>query len=365
MTWKQLLKLSQSNAIFIEGIPDVFMKSVYAAQLVLWDKCSHLLDNLETDNGQISNSRKNRKLIAAFALIYDQFRQDEITPIMDNLLGYANKVLHNNFNYYDSMLNFDQEFAQADNANFDTFDSSEDPYQEKDFMQALTDATESINFRLGLTSSGVLIVGAYLFNLFHDKTVINDITQSVYKGMISGTPLTDMKTNLKLDVIGDTEMLPNENVEVTPKEAKAKTPKAKTELPKEQVPKNGPPKKEKVIKNGLLGKVWSPVANDVFTQVDRTASTVIANATDLKYFIYSGTIVKASRGFCIERCNKAYSTDEAKDWINASPGPIAVDAETYDPVIDCGGVNCRHTCMFISSELYKVLVDKGSDLIPV
>ena len=331
MKWKDLYNLSQSNAIFIEGIPDVFMKTVYAAQLTLWDKCVNLIDNLETENGEISNSRKNRKLIASFSLIYDQFRQDEITPIIDDLLGYSNTVLHNNFNYYDTMLNFDQEFA-ASNQDFDTFDSSGDPYQEKDFMQALTDSTESINFRLGLTAAGMLIAGGYLYNLFRDNTVSTSITQSVYKGMISGTPLNDLKTNLQSDVLGETEQLPNED--------------------------------EKVTKNGLLGKVWSPVANDVFTQVDRTASTVISNATDLKYFIYSGTIVAKSRGFCIERCNKAYSTDEAKDWINASPGPIAVDPETYDPVISMGGINCRHSAMFISNELYKVLVDKGSDLIP-
>lgn len=354
MTWKQLLKLSQSNAIFIEGIPDVFMKSVYAAQLTLWAGCEILLDNLETEKGEISNSKKNRKLIAAFAATYELFRQSTINKVIDDLLGYSNTVLHNNFNYYDSMLNFDQEFAEADSHDFNNFDSTGDRYKEKDFMQALSDATESINFRLGLTSAGVLITGGYLFNLYHDQSVNTYITQAVYKGMISGTPLTDMKTNLKSDVIGETEMLPDESQAVTAKEAKAKTPKAKSELPK----------KEQVTKNGLLGKVYSPVANDVFTQVDRTASKVISNATDLKYFIYSGTIVRNSRGFCIERCNKAYSVEEAQDWINASPGPIAVDPETYDPVIDAGGIFCRHTCMFISSELYKVLVDKGSDLIP-
>lgn len=354
MKWKDVLKLSQSNAIFIEGIPDVFMKSVYAAQLTLWATCETLLDKLDTENGEISNSKKNRKLIAAFAATYELFRQSTINTVIDDLLGYSNTVLHNNFNYYDSMLNFDQEFAQANNPNFDTFDSTGDPHQEKSFMQALTDAIESINFRLGITSAGVLITGGYLFNLYRDQTVNTYITQSVYKGMISGTPLTDMKTNLKSDVIGETELLPDESQVVTAKEAKAKTPKAKSELPK----------KEQVTKNGLLGKVYSPVANDVFTQVDRTASTVIANATDLKYFIYSGTIRKNSRAFCIERCNKVYDTEEAKDWVNASPGPIAIDPETYDPVIDCGGINCYHTCMFISSELYKVLVDKGSDLIP-
>lgn len=331
MIWKDLYKLSQSNAIFIEGIPDVFMKSVYAAQLTLWATCETLLDKLDTENGDISNSKKNRKLIAAFAATYELFRQSAINTVIDDLLGYSNTVLHNNFNYYDSMLNFDQEFA-ASSDNFDTFDSSGDPYQEKSFMQALTDATESINFRLGLTSAGILITGGYLYNLYRDTTVPTAITQSIYKGMISGTPLTDMKTTLQSDVVGETEQLPNEE--------------------------------EKVTKNGLIGKVWSPVANDVFTQVDRTASTVIANATDLKYFIYSGTIRKNSRAFCIERCNKVYDTEEAKDWVNASPGPIAIDPETYDPVIDCGGINCYHTCMFISSELYKVLVDQGSDLIP-
>jgi hypothetical protein len=331
MTWKQLLKLSQSNAIFIEGIPDVFMKTVYAAQLTLWDKCVTLMDNLETENGEISNSKKNRKLIAAFQSTYDQFRQDEITPIIDDLLGYSNTVLHNNFNYYDTMLNFDQEFVQADNPDFNTFDSTGDPYQEKDFMQALTDSTESINFRLGLTAAGVLIVGGYLYNLFRDNTVSTSITQSVYKGMISGTPLSDLKTTLQSDVLGETEQLPNEE--------------------------------EKVTKNGLLGKVWSPVANDVFTQVDRTASTVISNATDLKYFIYSGTIIATSRAFCILKCNKVFSTEDAKHWINEDPGPI-FDKETYEPLIDLGGYRCRHSLMYISNELYKVLVDKGSDLIP-
>ena len=356
MTLKQIIELSHSNAIFIEGIPDVFMKSVYAAQLVLWDKClDNLLDKLETEDGDITNSKKNRKLIAAFALVYESFRQTELTPVIDDLLGYSNTVMHQNFNYYDEMLNYDQEFTEAYNPNFETFDSSDKPFQSPDFMQALADTAQTINFRLGLTAAGELIIGGYLFNLYHDQTVNTYITQAVYKGMISGTPIADLKTNLKSDVIGETQMLPDENVEVTAKEAKAKTPGE---------PKAETPKKEQVTKNGLLGKVYSPVANDVFTQVDRTASKVISNGTDLKYFIYSGTIVKNSRGFCIERCNKAYSVEETTDWINASPGPIAVDAETYDPVIDCGGVNCRHTCMFISRELYKVLVDKGSDLIP-
>lgn len=365
MTLKQLIALSHSNAIFIEGIPDVFMKSVYAAQLVLWDICiTDLLDKLETENGEITNSKKNRKLIAAFALVYESFRQTELTPVIDDLLGYSNTVMHQNFNYYDEMLNYDKEFTEADNPNFETFDSSNKPFQSPDFMQALSDTAQTINFRLGLTAAGELIIGGYLFNLYHDQTVNTYITQAVYKGMISATPIADLKTNLKSDVIGETQMLPDENIEVTAKEAKSKTPKAKTPGAKTELVKAETTKKEQVTKNGLLGKVYSPVANDVFTQVDRTASKVISNGTDLKYFIYSGTIVKNSRGFCIERCNKAYSVDETTDWINASPGPIAVDAETYDAVIDCGGVNCRHTCMFISSELYKVLVDKGSDLIP-
>lgn len=363
MTFKQLLKLSQSNAIFIEGIPDVFMKSVYAAQLTLWGGCEILLDNLETEKGEISNSKKNRKLIAAFAATYEIFRQSTINKVIDDLLGYSNTVLHNNFNYYDSMLNYDQEFSGAENTNFDTFDSSSDPYQQKDFMQALSDATESINFRLGLTSAGVLITGGYLFNLYHDQTVNTYITQAVYKGMISGAPIADLKTNLKSDVVGETQMLPDENVEVTAKEAKAKTPKAKTPGTKTEPVKAETPKKEQVTKNGLLGKVYSPVANDVFTQVDRTASTVISNQIGLKYFVYSGTIVRNSRAFCIIHCNKVYSTDDAKGWINEDPAPI-FDKETYEPLQDLGGYRCRHSLMYISTDLYKVLSDKGSDLIP-
>lgn len=333
MTWKDLKKLAHSNAVFIEGIPDTFMRTVYAAQLTLYSLClDKLVDKLETENGEISNNSKNRKLIAAFSIIYETFRIDEIQPIVNEMVDNISEITQNNIDYYHSLFSFSEQFKDSDN--LDTFNSNDAFKVSQDLP--ITDVHQTINFRLGITEAGAIVSAGFLFNLYHDKSVVTEIQQSVYKGMITGSPITDLKDSLKSDIVGETEMIPDESGN----------------------------KIEKVTKNGMLGRVFSPVANDVFTQVDRTASTVISNAIDLKYFIYSGTVRKNSRAFCIPKCNKVFSTDDAKEWINEDPGPIAVDKDTYDPILQCGGINCYHICMFITDELYKVLKDQDSDLIP-
>lgn len=354
MTWKQLRELANSNALFIEGIPDTFMRTVYAAQLSLYSLCFDQLDKLETVDGEITNTSKNRKLIAGLAALYEIFRANEIQPIMNDMVDQVTEVTQNNTDYYYYLADFSSQFVDS-NEDLNTFNSSETFPTLPELDQAIKTVHDTINFRLGITIAGELIFGGFLFNLYHDKTVITNIQQSVYKGMITGDKLSDLKQIMKVDIIGETQMLPDENIQVSGSEAKAKTP---------TTPKSQTPQKEQVTKNGLLGRVFSPAANDVFAQVDRTASTVISDTLKLKYFIYSGTIVKNSRAFCILKCNKIFDVEEAKGWIDENPGPLGVNKDTYDPLLDCGGANCRHTLFYITDELYQVLKDKNSDLIP-
>jgi hypothetical protein len=101
--------------------------------------------------------------------------------------------------------------------------------------------------------------------------------------------------------------------------------------------------------DGRLKSYYRQYAYDTFNQVDATVNLQYAEALDLKYFIYAGSIIDTSRAFCIKRAGKTFSTEETKTWKNDPTLPGKSKAG-YNPLIDRGRWRCRHSIKYITDE---------------
>lgn len=90
--------------------------------------------------------------------------------------------------------------------------------------------------------------------------------------------------------------------------------------------------------------------SDLFDRYERTYSHNMAKEAGLDKARYSGGLMTTSRPFCVERQGKVFTREEIEAWASLSwqgkPG-------IYDPFVDLGGYNCRHTLDWVTDELAK------------
>lgn len=100
---------------------------------------------------------------------------------------------------------------------------------------------------------------------------------------------------------------------------------------------------------GMLERYWRTNSFDLYQRLDRTANLIYADRLGLDYAVYSGTLEEDSRPFCIERVNQVFSRPEIAGWEKLQfQGKPKIG---YDPFVDCGGFQCRHTLSWISDEI--------------
>ena len=99
-------------------------------------------------------------------------------------------------------------------------------------------------------------------------------------------------------------------------------------------------------KRGVVNKRIFNQISDTYTQIERAESKQFADRIGLTAFIYFGTKINTTRNFCRARAGKVFLISEAKEWQNIS---FAGKPINYNPVVDLGGYNCRHTANFITN----------------
>lgn len=107
--------------------------------------------------------------------------------------------------------------------------------------------------------------------------------------------------------------------------------------------------------DGFLQRYYRQYAYDSFNQVHEIENKRFADALELKYFIYQGSLIKTSRRFCIKRAGKVFTVQDTKTWKN---DPDLIDkktAQSYNPLIERGRYNCRHFLNYISNDLAQYL----------
>lgn len=185
-------------------------------------------------------------------------------------------------------------------------------------------AQNAMRSKIGI-DDGKLIKNGWMNNIINDSSVLNGAKDIVLKSVISQTKFPDAIKNVKDFMVGSEEA-------------------------------SGA--YEKYLKNSLY---------DIYQQYDAAYSQGIASSLGLKYFIYSGGLVKDSRDFCREHNGHVYSTKDAEKWGEWTPSksvnistfkqkniyeiPSYINFAGYNPLVDRGGYNCRHQISYISKEM--------------
>jgi hypothetical protein len=129
-----------------------------------------------------------------------------------------------------------------------------------------------------------------------------------------------------------------------------------------------------------LERQFQRYAYDLYQQYDAAYNLTLGNEFGFNYFIYQGGLVEDSRDFCAAHNNKVWSKEEAEKWSEWTPAegiypegyevkakniyevPSYMNYIGYDPLIDRGGFNCRHSLGWIADD---IAVDMRSKVMSV
>ena len=108
-------------------------------------------------------------------------------------------------------------------------------------------------------------------------------------------------------------------------------------------------------RDGALEKYYKQFAYDTFNETDAAINKHYADSLDLTWFIYQGGIIDTSRAFCRKRSGKVYNTEETEKWkcdpdLIGKPKGRRCD-DSYNPLIERGKFNCRHSIRYITADL--------------
>jgi hypothetical protein len=109
---------------------------------------------------------------------------------------------------------------------------------------------------------------------------------------------------------------------------------------------------------GGLTRYYKTYANDIYNQFQRLTDLQLAKKMGMSKFLYAGTIIPTSRNFCIARAGLVFTVDQTKDWFCDPDLPSNYKGgctDNYQPLIELGQYNCRHSVAWINDKMADVL----------
>lgn len=284
MTAAQSAKLREE---FIRSQQKILGNKITLLERKLFDAVlKQLIKKLEfTPDGKIKSDGKNVELASVLDKIFRGIQNNELLDVVKS---------------------FSKDFQGIKAFNKEYFAIIANDKKKIDAIAKEVDAT--LKKRLGISAKGVIVKRGYLDKLVKDNTVLKQIKTVTNKAITSGKSLSEYKAQMKIIIVGNSKV------------------------------------------NGAMIRHFNQFASDTYNQFDSTTQKLFAKKLGLNAFIYAGGIIDTSRCFCEERNGETFTADEAKEWeslIGGDCGPIW-EEDTYDPVVDRGGYNCRHSINWIS-----------------
>lgn len=302
---KRIGDLIKRKQAFIDLNRDKLEKSVIRLQeKLLNDLLSEIIPSLDVKNGIIQDTNHNYRVLSSLDSIYKKFTIASNVIITSQVVKTVSGITSLTSDYFKVVL--------SDNLSV-RFDK-------------IVEATiNKMNLRIGL-QGGNSVSGGFLETIIKDNSTASTIKNFVSKSVTGQIDNKDFIKGLTNLVTGD----------------------------------EGP---------GALEKQYKRYAYDLYQQYDRAYNGSLASEFGMNYFLYQGGLIDDSRDFCAAHNNKVWHRDESADWDTWTPSkgeypagyvikaknqydiPSYLDYPGYQPLIDAGGYNCRHSISWISDEL--------------
>lgn len=165
--------------------------------------------------------------------------------------------------------------------------------------------------QFGITDVGGFQPAGYLASYLSDPTPLRTVQQFTYRALASVTGISEYRQGLRTLIEG--------------------APDAKA--------------------SGLYQRAYQNT-QDVYNQSDRVLQGLAADRLQLTAFLYQGGLIESSRPFCRLRNNRVFLREEIErfgtpldsygGYTSKAAGEFAGKSSPYEPLVDCGGYNCRH-----------------------
>jgi hypothetical protein len=114
--------------------------------------------------------------------------------------------------------------------------------------------------------------------------------------------------------------------------------------------------------DGVLLRHVKQVARDGFSFADRQYTSIVANDIGLEFYLYSGTSVRDSRDFCLQRKGNYYHKKEIESWASLSWQGKAQGTTKSTIFTTCGGYGCLDSLLPVSTKsVPKVVIQRAID----
>lgn len=111
----------------------------------------------------------------------------------------------------------------------------------------------------------------------------------------------------------------------------------------------------------FLQRYITQVTNDSVMMFNREYLQTISEDLDIKFYRYSGTIIKDSRPFCIARAGRIFKKEDVEKWPNLGDWKGRMPGTNKQTIFSyCGGYNCRHQLWPASEIVYNRAEENGT-----
>lgn len=316
---KRILEAINKKQDSIDKSRDDLENQVVKLQNILYDSMlKYIIPELDVKDGIIQDTLKNYQLLTGLDNQYRKFINYSFKIIVP-LIGAGTAGISDLVKEY---------FKTVLPQNLDI----------KKFESITEAVTTKLNARIGLTANEGLVSGGWLETNLADNSVKTQIKNYVAKAVTGQIGHKEFLQGLSNIIKG---------------------------IPKEVI-QDG---KKVIVQTGATEKQYQRYVFDLFQQFDRAYNLALADEYNMQYFIYQGGLISDSRDFCVCHNNKVWSRDESADWDTWKPYmgeypagyvikqkdiyeiPSYLGYPGYQPLIDAGGYNCRHSIGYISDDL--------------
>lgn len=279
-------------------------KKVDVLSIKLYDMVvNDYLTALQTENGTLLFNDSNLNLIQGVDRIYKVFNDTENIPVIKKFVVDIQKVVPLNERYFKNIA-------------------------QRDISKTKEVATEAVNKRLGVNSSGEVIQGGFAQKFIEDAEIVKAIKKKTIRAISQGKSFVDFRIEMKKYIQGEPEL----------------------------------------ARSGAVHQYYRNYAYDSYVQADRLAGDLFAEELDLRYFLYQGGIQNNSRNLCVACNNKIIDSLEWKELKYNSlkkqyrEGLPNGKNGVWKPMLNLGGFGCKHVKHWLADSVVEAQEERIFDV---